>query len=63
MLEHQVQLKQADRDYHEANMRRFIEQGGSVHVVRPEVFANADLSLSDGRRSEGFPTMKRESKK
>lgn len=61
MLEHQVQLKQAERDYHEANRIRFIEQGGAIHVVPPSVFANPDISLSDGRRPEGFA--KKENKK
>lgn len=54
MLEHQVQLKQSERDYHEANRIRFIEQGGAIHVVPPSVFAESDAGLSDGRRPEGF---------
>lgn len=56
MLEHQVQLKQNQRSALEAAMIRFIEQGGSIHVVPPSVFAATDAGLSDGRRPEGFTT-------
>lgn len=54
MLEHQVQLKQNQRDTLAAAMERFIKQGGAIHRVPSNVFGNADLSLSDGRRPEGF---------
>lgn len=61
MLEHQVQLKQTERDALTAAMERFISQGGSIHVVPPSVFAESDAGLSDGRRPEGF--QKKENKK
>lgn len=60
MLEHQVQLKQNQRDEIAEKMARFIMQNGTINVIPSNVFGNADMALSDGRRPESFPTMKRE---
>lgn len=63
MLEHQVQLKQNQRDEIAEKIAAFVMSGKQITVVRTDVFGNADLSLSDGRRPESFPTKTKGRKK
>ena len=63
MLEHQVQLKQPESDDIKRRTEQFLLAGGRVTQVESSVFANADMSLSDGRRPDSFTTKTKGRKK